>query len=327
MKVGVSTVGAAAAASHTASLAGADAIYDAAFRQLAVERAKTPEDLVNIAYACTRGRLPSSRRLAVMTMSGGAGVLMADAAEEGGLELAPLSERGTEGGYLVGAVRGGAQPGRCHGAGAERPVDPRQIVRPAVRPGEFSGDGRVLHDLGVVAANGRAAVQGGQRRRRAVSRPLFRAVGDRDAGDAAALRGGRDRPVRGPVARRRIDRRGGAGGRAAGRKAAAGPAGAGEPAAAAEGPHRRARREAHSRRSRHPGARRAAGRRCGRGRHRRAAHRRAAGAEDRLARHPAQNRDGRRHARHSGERGRRRVRPHDRAHQDARAARRDSMAS
>ncbi len=92
MKVGGSTIGAAAAASHTASLAGSDAVYDAALRQLGVERAKTPEDLVNIAYACTRGRLPRSRRLAVMTMSGGAGVLMADAAEEGGLELTPLAE-------------------------------------------------------------------------------------------------------------------------------------------------------------------------------------------------------------------------------------------
>ncbi len=91
MKVGGSTIGAAAAASHTASLAGSDAVYDAAFRQLAVERAKTPEDLISIAYACTRGRLPRSRRLAVMTMSGGAGVLMADAAEEDGLELTPLS--------------------------------------------------------------------------------------------------------------------------------------------------------------------------------------------------------------------------------------------
>jgi len=92
MKVGGSAIGAAAAASHTASLAGQDAIYDAALRQLAVERAKTPEDLIEIAYACTRGRLPRSRRLAVMTMSGGAGVLMADAAEEAGLELTPLAE-------------------------------------------------------------------------------------------------------------------------------------------------------------------------------------------------------------------------------------------
>jgi acyl-CoA synthetase (NDP forming) len=92
MKVGGSTIGAAAAASHTASLAGSDAVYDAALRQLGVERAKTPADLVEIAYACTRGRLPRSRRLAVVTMSGGAGVLMADAAEEEGLELTPLSE-------------------------------------------------------------------------------------------------------------------------------------------------------------------------------------------------------------------------------------------
>src|ERR1700758_2296964 len=91
MKVGGSEIGAAAAASHTASLAGSDAIYDAALRQLGVERAKTPEDLVEIAYACTRGRLPRSRKLAVMTMSGGAGVLMADAAEEQGLELTPLA--------------------------------------------------------------------------------------------------------------------------------------------------------------------------------------------------------------------------------------------
>src|SRR5882672_2625502 len=92
MKVGGSAIGAAAAASHTASLAGSDAVYDAALRQLGVERAKTPADLVEIAYACTRGRLPKSRRLAVVTMSGGAGVLMADAAEEEGAELTPLAE-------------------------------------------------------------------------------------------------------------------------------------------------------------------------------------------------------------------------------------------
>jgi acetate---CoA ligase (ADP-forming) len=91
MKVGGSAVGAVAAASHTASLAGSDAIYDAAFRQLGVERATSPEDLIEIAYACTRGRLPRSRRLAVLTVSGGAGVLMADAAEREGVELAPLS--------------------------------------------------------------------------------------------------------------------------------------------------------------------------------------------------------------------------------------------
>src|SRR5437588_1540318 len=92
MQAGGSAVGAAAAASHTASLAGSDAVYDAALRQLGVERARTPEDLIEIAYACTRGRLPASRRLAVMTVAGGGRVLMADAAEEEGVELTPLAE-------------------------------------------------------------------------------------------------------------------------------------------------------------------------------------------------------------------------------------------
>jgi acyl-CoA synthetase (NDP forming) len=94
IKVGGSTIGAAAAVSHTASLAGSDQIYDAALRQWGVERARTPEDLVEIAYACTRGRLPRARRLAVVTISGGAGVLMADAAERFGVDLAPLSPAG-----------------------------------------------------------------------------------------------------------------------------------------------------------------------------------------------------------------------------------------
>ncbi|MGH7037990.1 MAG: acetate--CoA ligase family protein [Stellaceae bacterium] len=94
IKVGASAIGAAAAVSHTASLAGSDRIYDTALRQWGIERAQTPEDLVEIAYACTRRHLPRSRRLAVVTISGGAGVLMADAAERFGVDLAPLSPEG-----------------------------------------------------------------------------------------------------------------------------------------------------------------------------------------------------------------------------------------
>ena len=46
------------------------AIHDAVFRQLGVEpRHGDPEDLIEFAYACTRGRLPRSRRLAAMTVS------------------------------------------------------------------------------------------------------------------------------------------------------------------------------------------------------------------------------------------------------------------
>src|SRR5690606_30335221 len=55
MKVGRSTVGAAAAASHTASLAGADALYDALFAQYGVYRAVTTEEMLDVAYACQFG--------------------------------------------------------------------------------------------------------------------------------------------------------------------------------------------------------------------------------------------------------------------------------
>jgi acetate---CoA ligase (ADP-forming) len=90
MKVGRSEVGALAATSHTASLTGEDAVIDAIFRQYGVHRAVTTEDLVDIAYAAIKGRKPTGRRLGLVTISGGVGVLMADAAEDCGLDVAPM---------------------------------------------------------------------------------------------------------------------------------------------------------------------------------------------------------------------------------------------
>ena len=90
MKVGRSRIGAAAAASHTASLAGADAIFDAVCRQHGAHRARATEELIDIAYATRRGVYPTGRRLGLVTISGGAGVLMADAAEDYGLDVAPM---------------------------------------------------------------------------------------------------------------------------------------------------------------------------------------------------------------------------------------------
>jgi acetate---CoA ligase (ADP-forming) len=92
MKVGRSEVGALAATSHTASLTGEDAVIDAIFRQYGVHRAVTTEDLVDIAYAAIKGRKPTGRRLGLVTISGGVGVLMADAAEDYGLNVAPMPE-------------------------------------------------------------------------------------------------------------------------------------------------------------------------------------------------------------------------------------------
>ena len=90
MKVGRTDEGARAAASHTASLAGSDAIYEALFRQYGVYRAGTTEELVDVAYACQYGSYPRGRRVSLQTISGGVGVQMADDAVRYGLEVAPL---------------------------------------------------------------------------------------------------------------------------------------------------------------------------------------------------------------------------------------------
>jgi acyl-CoA synthetase (NDP forming) len=92
MKVGRSDLGAAAITSHTASLAGADAIYDAALRQYGTHRARTAEEMVDIAYAAGRGIYPASNRLGLITISGGVGALMADDAADRGLEVPPMPE-------------------------------------------------------------------------------------------------------------------------------------------------------------------------------------------------------------------------------------------
>ena len=91
-KVGVTEVGAQAAQSHTASLAGADPIYEAAFRQFGAYRARDTDEMLDIAYAASFGVFPESPRVALVSISGGVGVQMADAAVGFGLDVAPLGE-------------------------------------------------------------------------------------------------------------------------------------------------------------------------------------------------------------------------------------------
>ena len=90
MKVGSTEAGAKAAASHTASLAGEDAIYDGLFSQYGVYRAETTEEMADIAYACQFGRFPDGPKIGLQTISGGIGVQMADAASKKGFNVAPL---------------------------------------------------------------------------------------------------------------------------------------------------------------------------------------------------------------------------------------------
>jgi acyl-CoA synthetase (NDP forming) len=96
LKVGESETGAAAAVSHTASLAGADAVYEAVLVRHGAVRARTTQEQVDIAYACDRGVFPAGRRLGVVTVSGGFGVQLCDAAARNGLDVAGLPDAGRD---------------------------------------------------------------------------------------------------------------------------------------------------------------------------------------------------------------------------------------
>jgi len=92
MKVGRSEIGAQAAASHTAALAGSDAIYDSVLRQYGAHRASDTEELLDVTYACRLGVLPKGPRIGFLTVSGGVGIQMADAAAAAGLDVAAMPE-------------------------------------------------------------------------------------------------------------------------------------------------------------------------------------------------------------------------------------------
>tara|TARA_B100000787_G_C16196985_1_gene301654 strand:+ start:1497 stop:3584 length:2088 start_codon:yes stop_codon:yes gene_type:complete len=92
MKVGRSEVGAAAANSHTASLAGEDIIYDEVLKAHGAYRVKSTEEMLDVAYATRVKIFPAGKNLGVVTISGGGGVLIADAAADEGLTVGPMPQ-------------------------------------------------------------------------------------------------------------------------------------------------------------------------------------------------------------------------------------------
>ncbi len=100
MKIGSTDVGAAAAATHTGSLAGNDAVYDAVFAECGAHRAQSVEEMLDIAHLCAvtcsgKGQLPANEQIGIMTGSGGIGILMADNATEQGMTLPALTVDGS----------------------------------------------------------------------------------------------------------------------------------------------------------------------------------------------------------------------------------------
>jgi acyl-CoA synthetase (NDP forming) len=97
LKSGRTDAGKKAVASHTASLAGNDQIFSAAFRQSGIIRARDYDHMFNLARAISKQPLPDREGVFIITYAGSLGVIAADAITDNGMRLSelepPLKER------------------------------------------------------------------------------------------------------------------------------------------------------------------------------------------------------------------------------------------
>jgi acetyltransferase len=91
-KSGWTEEGAKATSSHTGSIAGSDAAYDAAFKQAGIFRARTLAQLFDASRALAYMPVPKGENIAIITNAGGPGVLAADYAHSLGINLVELRE-------------------------------------------------------------------------------------------------------------------------------------------------------------------------------------------------------------------------------------------
>ena len=96
LKAGRTDAGARAASSHTGALAGSDNVYEAAFRQSGVIRARDMDEFFHLAKALSIQPPATRDGIAILTDGGGAGVMAADECTAKGMTLAALSEESIE---------------------------------------------------------------------------------------------------------------------------------------------------------------------------------------------------------------------------------------
>lgn len=92
LKAGRSEVAARAAASHTGALVGSEQVYSAVFRQKGIIRVENLEEFNLMLPMIARQKLPRGRRVAILSSSGGSGVMLADKCAQNSLEVVPLQE-------------------------------------------------------------------------------------------------------------------------------------------------------------------------------------------------------------------------------------------
>lgn len=93
LKAGRSAAGASAASSHTGSLAGSDRAADALLRQSGVIREQSLEKLFATAKVFSNCPIPKGNRVAVITNSGGPGIMATDAICEYGMQMAQITDK------------------------------------------------------------------------------------------------------------------------------------------------------------------------------------------------------------------------------------------
>lgn len=96
LKTGRSKKGAEMAASHTGSMTGEDRVYDGVFKQTGITRINGLRELEIFTKSFLNFPKMEGNNIAVLTTTGAAGIITADAIEEFGLKLADLSKETIE---------------------------------------------------------------------------------------------------------------------------------------------------------------------------------------------------------------------------------------
>jgi acyl-CoA synthetase (NDP forming) len=93
LKGGRTQAGAHAASSHTGAMASNIKVFDAACKQAGIIQVEHPMDLLDLSAAFSSLPLPHGKRIALLTLGGGWGVVASDLCIENGLVVQPLSEQ------------------------------------------------------------------------------------------------------------------------------------------------------------------------------------------------------------------------------------------
>lgn len=92
IKVGKSDVGARTAQSHTGAIVGSHDAYEAVFRQYGLISVDTVDEMLDVAQFVDYGIFPAGKRVGIISLSGGAAVMLADACAASGLEVPTLPD-------------------------------------------------------------------------------------------------------------------------------------------------------------------------------------------------------------------------------------------